>query len=60
MLLFCVLLPKGGFRRTKKAAIFVTNSHCFDKITLTKIKTRKSFKKGSENSQIYHGKPTNS
>ena len=31
----------------------------FDKISLTKIKTRKSFKKGSENSQIYQGKPTN-
>ena len=31
----------------------------FDKISLTKIKTRKSFKKGSEKSQICQGKPTN-
>ena len=55
---------KGSFPITIKVHFVVqknskTQMHIFfDKISLTKIKTRKSFKKGSENSQICHGKPT--
>ena len=50
---------KGAFRRTKNQRNLSQIHDFLDKISLAKIKTRKSFKKGSENSQICHGKPTN-
>ena len=50
---------KGAFRLTKKLQYLSQIHIFFDKISLTKIKTRKSFKKGSEKSQICQGKPTN-
>ena len=56
---------KGSFPITIKVHFVVqknskTQMHIFfDKISLTKIKTRKSLKKGSENLQICQGKPTN-
>ena len=52
-------MGKGAFRRTKKLRYLSQIHVFFDKISLTKIKTRKSVKKGSENSQICQGKPTN-
>ena len=50
---------EGAFRRTKKQRYLSQIHIFFDKISLTKIKTRKSFKKGSDKSQICQGKPTN-
>ena len=50
---------KGAFRRTKKQQYLSQIHVFFDKIFLTKIKTRKSFKTGSENSQKAQEKLTN-
>ena len=50
---------KVAFRRTKKQQNLSQIHVFFDKTSFTKIKTRKGFKKGSENSQVCHGKPTN-
>ena len=50
---------KMSLYRIHKNQQYLSQIHVFDKISLTKIKTRKSFKKGSEKSQICQGKPTN-